>query len=329
MTTSRIASILVVAVALAVVCAHWPLTIYAVTLAILGLPHALVELQWVGHRYGAWQQLVLPVVALLGVVVGARVAALQFGYSSATTATIELSIGAMLIVAVVPKNWRRCSLRTTTALVALGVIAVGIASAPIDALLVLAIAHNLTPAGFLADRLRDSDATRAARAAFATLATACFVILPAWLASGFATDWLGLSTTGASPSDGAIGATLGIELADGIGAFRPSWFAADRALDLLRACAFLQVVHYVSVLYVMPALSPLPKIAPRSATPILSGRAMPVLLLVLTLFFAIAFFYDFREARAAYGVFAAAHVWIELPALLLALTPRAQVPAPR
>jgi hypothetical protein len=323
MTTPRIASILVVALALAVVCAHWPLASYAVTLAILGLPHALVELRWVGRRYGAWQHLVLPVVALLGVVAGSRVAALQFGYSLETTATIELSIGAMLIVAVVPRDWRRCSLRTTTALVALGVLGVGIATAPIDALLVLAIVHNLTPAGFLADRLRDSDTTRAARGAFATLATTCFIILPAWLASGIATEWLGLSTTGASPGDGAIGATLGIELADGIGAFRPSWFTADRALDLLRACAFLQVVHYVSVLYVMPKLAPSPQLAARSATTTASGRAILALLLVSTLCFAIAFLHDFREARAAYGVFAAVHVWIEFPALLLALTPRA------
>ncbi|MGE0143603.1 MAG: hypothetical protein AB7I19_07455 [Planctomycetota bacterium] len=326
MSNSRIASGLLVALALAVACAHWPLAIYGVTLAIFGLPHALVELQWVGRRYGAWQHLMLPVTALLGVVAGSRAASLQLGYSFATTATIELALGALLIVAVLPAEWRRCALRTTIALVALGTIGVGIAAAPIDALLVLAIAHNLTPAGFLADRLRDSDTTRAARRAFATLATTCFLILPAWLASGIAAEWLGLSKTIASVGDGAVGTTLGIEVADGISAFRPSFVAPDRALDLLRACAFLQVVHYVSVLYVMPKLAPLPQIADsiRTATP--NGRTMLALLVITTLLFAIAFLHDFREARAAYGVFAAVHVWIEFPALLLALTPRALVP---
>ena len=101
----------------------------------------------------------------------------------------------------------------------------------------------------------------------------------------------------------------------------PGWLPRANALDLLRAAAFLQCLHYVAVLVVLPRLGAAPN-ATRTR------RDTPFLVLVASLgalFFA-AFGLDFRESKATYGILAAVHVWAEFPALLLALTPRAQLP---
>ncbi|MEQ1631767.1 MAG: hypothetical protein ABL997_05310 [Planctomycetota bacterium] len=318
--------LVVAALAAATACAFWPLAVYGVTLALFGVPHALVELQWVGRRYGSWRTLAPFVVGGLALVALARIASLSFGWEATTAATFELGLGMVLVALVLPRDLRRCGLRCGMALAVLLVLGIGVAASPIDALLVLAIAHNLTPAGFVADRLRDGDSRPGERVRYAAAGLLAFVALPVWLATGSAASLLGLESAHSTADDLVVGGTLGLGLFDGLLAFTPSFVPPSRSLDLLRAVAFLQVVHYVAVLLVMPRLGARPA-SERRAPSSPPRLAFPALVLFLGLVFATAFVVDFREAKATYGVLAAVHVWLEFPALLLALTPRALVPA--
>lgn len=319
--------LVVAALAAATACAFWPLAVYSVTLALFGVPHALVELQWVGRRYGSWRTIAPFLVTGLALIALARLVALSAGWeTTTTTAALELVLGMVLVVFVLPRDLRRCGLRCGMALAVLLVLGIGVAVSPIDALLVLAIAHNLTPAGFLADRLSDRDSTRRECMGFAAAGLIAFVVLPLWLATGSAASMLGLEGAHSTAGDLAAGNALGLGLFDGLGAFTPSFVPPSRSLDLLRAVAFLQVVHYVAVLLVMPRLGACPASERRAPSPP-PRLAFPALVLFLGLVFATAFVVDFREAKATYGVLAAVHVWLEFPALLLALTPRALVPA--
>lgn len=311
----------------AIACARWPLSVYATTLLLFGVPHALVELQWVARRYGGSRSLAMRVGLVLGAIALARLVALAVGCAPTTSATIELALGAVLVACVLRVDGGHGGpLRPGAAAAGIALLTVAATRAPIDAMLVLAIVHNLTPAGFVADRLRDGDASRAVRTKFALAGIGAFVVLPLWLASGAAASGLGLASIESTNGDHAVAAHLGLVLRDGIGAFAPSFVPAGRTLDLLRAAAFLQVVHYVGVLLVLPRLRPAPLDDPR-ARPLPARSAFFVLVAGLGLVFATAFVVDFREARATYGVLAAVHVWLEFPALLLALAPR--VPSPR
>lgn len=330
MSTSRAAArgalLALGAIGLAAACAHWPLAIWAGSLAAFGVPHALVELRWVAQRYGRERACVPAVLAVLGLIAGLRLLALPLQWGTATTSAVELGLGVLLVTCALVPAARPDAARIGVGLLLVAALAGGIAFAPVDALLVLAVVHNLTPLGFVADRLRDDDASPVARVRWLAAALLCFVVLPVWLATGVAADWSGLGTGRASSLDAAASSALGIGLGDGIAAFRPSWFPAERSLDLLRACAFLQCMHYVAVLVVMPRLGAGAHVEARSIGAARPQRAFFVLVGVLGAVFLAAFGVDFREAKATYGVLAAVHVWLEFPALLLALGSRRLAP---
>ncbi len=304
------------AIGLAIACAHWPLSIWAGTLAVFGVPHALVELRWVGRRYGRWRALVIPVVALLALIGTSRLLAFQLGWRGATLAAIELALGMALVASVLPRNTRRCVLRSVVATLALAALGIGVANAPLDTLLVLAVLHNVTPVGLIADRLRDPDLAQHDRTRWTAAALVGFVLVPSWLATGVAANWLGLADMTTTAGDMTAAAHLDLGLADGLAAFVPGWLPPSHALDLLRAAAFLQCLHYVAVLVILPRLGAAPDAVP-------ARRDAPFLVLVagLGVVFLAAFGLDFRESKATYGILAAVHVWAEFPALLLALTP--------
>ncbi|MCU0867784.1 MAG: hypothetical protein MUC36_28700 [Planctomycetes bacterium] len=314
-------------VGLAVACARWPLLIWAATLAAFGVPHAIVELRWVGRRYAAaWAQL-RTAVSLLAVVFLARLLALQCAWPATWIAAAELVLGMLLVVAVVLSRGAGASrARTGVGAALFALLGWGLAVAPIDSLLVLAVVHNVVPIVLLLDRLRDHDLSPRQRSRWIAAVAAGFTILPLWLATGGAAQWCELVGPGTTATDAELAAPLQLTVIDGLMAFVPSWFPPGRALDLLRTAAFLQCLHYVLVLLVLPRLGP----APRAPAPASTNgpRELPFQLLVagLAVLFFAAFLCDFRDTRATYGTLAAVHVWAELPAVLLACTPRHLLP---
>lgn len=280
-----------------------PLWVYATTLALFGLPHVLVELRYVDERFSAR----LPRGALTWLVVGLGLVALlrflAFAGATGPWARAELALGVGLVAVAAPLAVAapRPTAAALTTLVAVGLL-FGVVYAPLETLVAMALLHNLTPVGFLAERLRG----RARRRGLAAAAVAFVLVPAAMLAAPFLPQ-----VTAGPPGVG--------ELSRHLGAFVPSpWLGTAFGARLFATAAYLQVMHYVVVLGVLPrlgggdqqprAVAPWPRRGPLALGMLLGASSVA----------AAAFAADFAGARAGYAVVAAVHAWVELPVLLVA-----------
>ncbi|MCK5945371.1 MAG: hypothetical protein KAI24_25500 [Planctomycetes bacterium] len=294
------AAALVAAVALAA--AHAPLWVYATSLALFGLPHVLVELRYVDERFAGR----LPRRALLWLGAGllgvAALRALAFAGVTGPLAQAELALGVGLVAVAAPLLTARANpAPTLLAFAVAAALVTGIVYAPLGTLVLLALLHNLTPVGFLAERLHGAARRRALLAA-----TAVFVAVPAALVAApyFPAVISGPLETG--------------ELPQHVGAFVPSPLIGTALGErLFAAAAYLQVMHYAVVLGVLPRLGG----GDQRAHAVLPWPRPMTYAIAVALLGAVAagsFAADFAGARSGYAIFAAVHAWIEIPTLLLA-----------
>jgi len=285
-----------------------PLATYTIALALFGLAHVGSELRYVDHRFGARLSggLVPWILAPLGLAVAARLASLAGYLAPATTVTTELALGAVMAMPAVVCMRRH---RVAGAVVAL-TLAAGAVLAPFQTLLILAIAHNLTPLAFIAD----ATVGRTRRTMLALLAMP-FVALPLVIASGLPFQWLsaaGLVHPEVTPFEaGPLMANLGIYVP-------ASLIDTPGALHIFSAAVFTQCMHYAVVIGLLPRL-----IDPASgANPTVLRWPSPprfaFYLLIACALFAGAFLIDFGASRRVYALAAMVHSWIEIPILLLA-----------
>ncbi|MCE9635184.1 MAG: hypothetical protein K8T90_05700 [Planctomycetes bacterium] len=308
------------AVGAALLASAAPLLAYAGSLALLGAPHALAELRYVDGRFSRRLGTArgLAVAAILAVVVGLRCAVLAGWIAPATAVPAELGLVAVLAFTVVPD----LAARPLRALVAVGVgavIAAGSWAAPTALVVALAVLHNATPIGFLAER---DDV----RPRLLVPALVAFVAVPALVATGLPSRLLAefgcFAPDAAFASAGALGDHLRVFVP-------PAWVATAAAPALFAAAAYLQLMHYGVVLGVLPRLLAADAdTTDRPALPWPRRRVLAWTIAVVGAGFAVAFFTCFVPARSAYGLLAAVHAWIEIPVLLLALVPRDALPFP-
>ncbi len=309
--------VFVVAAALAAVL--FPLATYALTLAVFGLVHVVVELRYVDRRFSSrvpWR-LGTTLLLVLGAIVLVRLLGLAAMLGREPQAALELGLVGALVLLVLPVLRRVGGLRALVGLALLGLLVFGALRAPLPTLVLFAVLHNLTPVGFLADALEG----RARRRAL-LLCALVFGLVPLGIASGLPARALaGWSVAGFSlPDAGRLDANLGV--------FVPSfWQGGVRAVDLFSAAVYLQCLHYAVVIHVLPRLAPGPETKDAGTTnaeriPWPAPRAFAVGLAGVAAVSFAAFFLAFSDARAVYGLFALAHAWIEIPVLLLALAVR-------
>ena len=324
--------VLLVVALTALLCAWAPLQVYMLSLAAFGLAHALAELRYLDARFGPrlrgpttrWS-LAAWLGALLLLAAGARLLWLGGALPGAARARVELVLLLLLGAAALPALLRRGA---WAALLGggllLGLLA-GLIGDPALALLGLAWAHNLTPVAFLAERLRGSARRRALG-----LAAVAFGVVPVALLLGLPAA-LGLASL--APDRGPL--VLG-SWEDGLAAWLPlSAWGRPWAHHALAAAACLQCLHYAAVLHVLPRLADPDRreAASSQAEALLPWPARGPFALLLALAggaLLLWFLRDFGRARAAYGVVAIVHAWVELPLLLLALgaAPRAPATSP-
>lgn len=308
----RPAAVVPFAVVAALLAAAAPLATYAASLAFFGLPHVLVEMRYVDGRFGRRtpRGLVVAIALLLAAVVALRVLVIGGALTATTAISLELGVVAVAAFAVLPAL-ARAPLGATVALL-LGVgLALGSWRAPVTVAVVLAVLHNLTPVGFLWERL----GTRRVRGRVAVVLAVLFGGVPLLIASGVPARAL------AGLGGMALGEPLVGPLAAHLGVFVPrGWFQLDTAEHVFAAAAYLQVLHHATVLLVLPRL--LRSGEDAIDRPLLRwprGRPVVAGLAAVAVVTALGFVLDFRGTRAAYGVLAAVHAWIEVPVLLLAL----------
>lgn len=297
--------------ATAVAAALAPLWVYALSLAVFGLPHVLAELRYVDERFAARlpSSLRTMLVVLLLAIAGVRVLGLGGVGGSDLRLGLELAFGATLVA--VPMLVGRGPARWLGGLVAAS-LGLGLVVAPSVTLVLFAFLHNLTPAGLLAERLRGRARQKALLGcvvAMLVVPSAMVALLPAPLVLDGPLD------------TGALDAHLPV--------FVPGpWLGGPFADRMFAVAAWLQCVHYALVLHVLPRLGA-GDVEPRPLLPWPAPRAFAGLLLLLGGAMALAFVAGFGTARACYGVFAAVHAWLELPVLVLATAAFAEVTALR
>lgn len=310
-------ALLALAAATALVVSAAPLVVYATTLALLGFAHVVVELRYVRDRFAGRieRRLVVAWLVLLGLIVASRVTALMRVALPFDRGVAELALLAALLLVTAfgaPHGRRLAALALSAPLGAALLMA-----PPAAALALLAFAHNLTPLGFLAERLRE----RAARPAL-LVAGIAFLVVPLLLLAG-AGD-LVLERLALPRSDGAFLA-IG-EVDDHFTAFLPpAWLAEEFAPRLFTAAVYLQCAHYFAVLHVLPRLlgdgvgaaaGSAPELA--LAAPALPWRRRAIVGAALLAGAALLFLFhrSFPDGRRIYGVAAALHAYLEWPLLL-------------
>lgn len=305
----------VVAIALAATSA--PLLVYSLTLALFGLPHVLSELRYVSRRFGPelGARLRAGLLVLLSGVVLLR-GGKQLGWWEGTLVTrVELGLALALCLLVAPALWRAQGRARALGLGAMALFALGVAISPVHTLFTLAILHNWTPVGFLADALSGAARRRAMAACFLV-----FLVIPLVIASGLPMDALArvglyLPQQSVLPT-GPLAANLGAYLA-------PDWRDRPWTEAAFQAAVFAQCMHYVAVIGVLPRLQRAPVGWPAAlaeATDLRFGWMCTGVAIVSLVWYS----QNFAEAKGFYSLPAGVHAWVELPLLLLALIPAAQ-----
>jgi len=308
--------------AFALLAAGAPLASYTVSLALFGGAHILTELRYVEARFGRGPLLRAPLLLGLGLGGVALLRALKATGLWSDVTVPELLLVALLSALALPTLREAGPRALVVGLGVTGGLLVALALDPIVLLFVLAAAHNWTPLGFLAEALPRPHRRRALG-----LGLIAFVALPLLLLTGLPGALVGGSPAAALswPSAGPLSAQLG--------AYLPrAQHGADWATAAFSALTYAQLVHYAVVIGVLPRLAPGGPAAPSViGLSRLSTHTFVGLVTLLSLVGAVGYALDFSQARLWYGVVAAVHAWIELPALLVALAPalsrRAAAPA--
>lgn len=299
-----------------------PLWTYSTGLAVLGTAHVATELRFVEARFATRMgpRLFWAMASLLLCVATIRLLKLLELWGGTPAVRLELGLVAALGALVLPALARAGRGPALAGLALIAALTAGVALWPGQTLLLLAVLHNWTPVGFLADGLPARE-----RPAGRMLGLLAFVLVPLVLASGLpgqamaalGAGWPELRWLPTGP------------LSRHLGAYLPeAWHAAPWALPLFSAVVFTQCMHYATVIGVLPRLAPggprAPAVFGLSRVP----RALFVGgVLALTLIGLWGYADDFSDTRRWYGLIAAVHAWIEVPVLMLALFPMIGRPA--
>jgi len=298
----------------AILSVAFPLATYTFTLATFGLTHVLTEIHYVDNRFHKRldHTLRLRILQLLLLIISFRIFQVLGFIPVWVSVPSELTCVVGLVALVVPvlgkKDWRLATLATAICLI----ITAGIYWASALTLLVFAILHNITPIGFIAEKLRGSEKYHALLACIVV-----FAVIPLVILSGLPYNFL--SSMGLVYLDASLFSVGGLESA--LGAFVPPQLQDQAiAIHAFSAAVFLQSMHYTVV------IGMLPKWEKADQERIINGfslwykqnqfRGLTTLLSGLLF---MGFAVSFINARVVYAIAAAFHAWLEIPILLLAL----------
>ncbi len=291
-----------------------PLATYTFTLATFGLTHVLTELHYVNNRFHQRLEnsLRLRISQLLLLVICFR--SLQvFGLiPNWISITLELSCVVGLVALVIPilakKDWRLGVLATILCVI----LTVGIFWSATLTLLLFAILHNITPVGFIAEKLRGWQRNRALFAC-----AVVFFLVPVVILSGIPYKFL--SSIGLVTLEASLFPVGGLEFH--LGVFVPKQLHNQViAIHAFSAAVFLQSMHYAVVIGVLPKWENANQFrTTNSFLTYYEQKQFRWLITFLSALLFVAFTISFINARAVYGIVAAVHAWVEIPILLLAL----------
>jgi len=297
------------------VAACWlPLVTYAISLALFGLAHVACEFRYLHQRFTSrlHRRLVQLFLVLLLTIFANRIAGIVVPEIWGSWPQVEIGLGAGLLVATGLLAYRLSGRAGALVAIVLGIGFVALIRwNPLIAMCSLAFVHNLTPWGFLVEHAQPEQRRRVA-----ALAAIPFLLIPLAILSGLhihllqaVAGWLPIDWEFVPESIGRL--FLAHYLPSNT---QPTYWV----VAFFSAAVFLQLVHYYSVIVVLPRLSVSDQ-ANQSSTKRGSGRTFAAVLIVSSLVLALLYSVDFGQTRQFYGAVAAMHAWIEFPILCLFL----------
>jgi len=281
---------------------QWPLATYSVSLATLGLAHVAYEFRYVDGRFGrrfaeAFRWLI-GLLVLVGVVRAASVlGAPKVWTTSAELALVITLAGSPMVLLDRLQWWQRIPAALGAGFLALGAIVFPTLMMP-----VLAVFHNFTPLGFLAEVLRGPRAKF-----YLAFATLMLVGGPLLLMTGILQTWVPGSPDVSPIAPGPLASHLQAYVAS-------DWHDRPWATHLFQAAVFAQLGHYVCTIVVMPRIGA--KLPQQAVFPWPAPWVFAGIVSVATIALGVGYMANFSQARQVYGIAAAMHAWVEFPVLL-------------
>lgn len=290
----------------------FPLATYTLTLASFGLPHVFTELRYVESRFNQRLKIDLRrrIIIILLFIVNLRILNIFGVIHYLISVPLELSCVIALVIPVIPilnqKDWKLGILGILICII----LATGVFWIPTLIIVLLAVLHNLTPVGFIAEKLRG----RERKFALITCLIV-FLLIPSIIISGYPYNFLSSLNLVAPSFDILQAGNLQLHFAT----FIPQQLHNQPiAQHTFSAAVFLQSMHYAVVLSLLPNWER--KLETNKL--ILLGNHKNLFKITAIFFSTWIFIYftqSFTEARQIYSIAAAIHAWVEFPILLIAL----------
>ena len=284
-----------------------PLWTTAIALMAFGVLHNALELRYLGGRFPGLLRgpYLLALVGLVTGIVVARLIGSVAGAGWSVRAEIVLSYGLLATAVIVGaratsgrRPWRApaLALLAGAALVSL--------RWPDHHVVVVTHLHNLIPLGFLWELSRPM--ARRPRRVFRVAQVGWVVVLPVLILAGL--------------FDGALraGEVPGLGGVSRIAPFSslPDAWDTTAGRRFLAVFAFLQLMHFVIWVIVIPRCTPRATATFEARLPALRGRHFWWVAGAGAGAFAVLFLVDYAEGRTAYAALASYHAYLELPLLI-------------
>ena len=285
-----------------------PVTTTVLGLAVFGVLHNVLELRYVVGRFDA--VLRGPFLMLLGVLI-TGVLVCRLLPVGAVTRGVEIGLCYVVLGAA-------CVRALRGAWLALALLIVAVAAAvsltfPAYHFVVLTHLHNVVPLFFLWEwsRTMAPGVRRGFRAANLTWV----VGVPALILAGVFDPLL----RSASASFAGLGGVAAFEPAKLAATYAPPALAADLGLRFLAVFAFMQTMHYVVWVGVLPRYAPDVSARFDARIPALRGGRAWLLGGGLALVLGVVFALDYAQGKTLYAAGASYHAYLEFPVLLALL----------
>ena len=280
-----------------------PVATTVLGLALFGVLHNVLELRYVLGRFSSL--LTGPFLTLvLALITGVLVCRLLPG--GAVTRAAEIVLCYVLLGVACARTWRS---RVPLLALSLAVLALAAATSlafPGYHFVVLTHLHNVVPLFFLWEWSR-AVRSPGARTAFRASTVVWVFGVPALLLAGAFDRWL----------ESSPGAVAGFGVSRLAGAVTPpTWLTTDLAVRFLAVFAFMQTMHYVVWVGLLPRFAPDAAARFSARVPALGGRRVWLLGLAGALAFGVLFALDYASGKTLYAAVASYHAYLEFPVLL-------------
>ncbi len=285
-----------------------PIATAVIGLILFGILHNLLEIRYVAGRFGGL--LGRPFLELLvALVTGIVVCRLLAGVVGRPARLAEIVLGYVILAAAARHGLD--GRRRVAAWVLIGGAAAVSLTFPTYHFVVLTHLHNVVPLFFLWEWSRRITSHRG-RQAFRAVQVLWVIAIPAVVLLGFLDGSL-------SADPGIVRSVVGDGQTVLAASAPPSAAATVLGMRFLTVFAFMQTMHYVVWVALLPRVAPDASAAFEARVPWVTGPRLWAVGFVAAALFAVLFGLDFAQGKALYAALASYHAYLELPVLLALL----------